>query len=468
MMFTSIRSRLWLSYLVVIALILGIVTLAQILFLARNPRLAREAQSNLLLAANSIVRQGVAELNNPESAGIETAAQRADELLDVRVVLYSPRDELLADSRRDIHEPIPDISGQARQMNNLEIGEFQDENSELWLFAARTLPGRYLLVVAAPRPNAPLRSIFSDELFPPIVRAGFLALLLSLLLSFALTRWITNPVQRVSAAARELAKGRANPIRPEGPDELRSLAVTFNEMSTKVAAGQKSQRDFVANISHELRTPLTSVQGFAQAILDGTVNDGGGLKQAAQVIHAEAGRMQRLVSELLELSRFDSGAIALELQAVNMNELLQSIGTKFAPQAVASKLNLTVEAGELPAIQGDRDRLDQVFTNLVDNGFIHASAGGHIWLKANAVGKFLEITVADDGPGITSEESKRIFDRFYQVDKSRSSGRGRGAGLGLTIAQQIVQTHGGTIKVESEPGKGSRFIVRLPIHNQQT
>jgi len=462
-MFTSISSRLWLTYMLLVAAILGVVTLALLLFLVRNPRLARETQSNLILAANAIQRQRIAINENADAASLQNAAQRADELLNVRVALFGPDGNLLADSREESEAAIPSEASQTRQLRPAEIAEFSDTNNKVWLYTTRTMPGRYLLMVASPRPTAPVISLFADEFFPPIIRAGLIALILSLVLSLLMTRWITSPLQRVSAAAKDFADGRMRQVRPEGPRELKSLARTFNEMSHKVQTSQQSQRDFVANISHELRTPLTSIQGFAQAILDGTAHSGASLKQAAQVIYDEAGRMHRLVLDLLELARLDAGNVQLERQPVDLEKLLRGVSEKFQPQAQAAKVDQVVEVEKVPSFLGDHDRLVQVFTNLVDNALQHSARGGRVVLRTQVQDGFIEVFVADNGPGISPEETKRIFERFYQVDKARSSNAGRGAGLGLPIAEQIVHAHGGTLQVQSQLGRGSTFIVRLPI-----
>lgn len=462
-MFSSIRARLLFTYLLLIAAILGVVTLALLLFLVRNPRLAREAEINLSGAANAIMRQGIEGVERSDPATIQDAVERADALLDVRVAIFDPSGTLLGDSRGDSEAAIPPQNDQHRPGGGPEIAEFTDSSGKTWIFTARALPSGYLVLVSTPRPRVPLVSLFADEFFQPILRAGLLALLLSLLLAFLMTRWITSPLQRVSAAARDLAKGTMHEVKPEGPTELQSLARTFNEMGHKVQNSQQSQRDFVANISHELRTPLTSIQGFAQAILDGTAKGGETPKQSAQVIYDEAERMHRLVLELLELARLDSGGLKLERQQIDLPALLQSVAEKLRPQANAANIDLQVKNENLPNLQGDHDRLVQVFSNLVDNALQHAPKGGHVQLSARSANGFVEAEVRDDGPGISQDEAKRIFERFYQVDKSRRSGQGRGAGLGLSIAQQIVQAHGGRIELESEAGKGSRFIVYLPL-----
>lgn len=464
-MFRSIRARLLFTYLLLIAAILGVVTLALLLFLVRNPRLAREAEVNLSGAANAIMRQGIEGVERSDPATIQDTVERADALLDVRVAIFDPNGNLLGDSRSDSEAAIPPQGDQHRPGGGPDIAEFTDSGGKTWIFTTRMLPSGYLLLVLTPRPLVPLVSLFADEFFQPILRAGLLALLLSLLLVFLMTRWITSPLQRVSAAARDLAKGTMHEVKPEGPAELQSLARTFNEMGHKVQSSQQSQRDFVANISHELRTPLTSIQGFAQAILDGTAKTGETLKQSAQVIYDEAGRMHRLVLELLELARLDAGGLKLEQEQIDLPALLQSVAEKMKPQAQAANIDLQVKSGSLPNLKGDHDRLVQVFSNLVDNALQHAPKGGHVQLSSRQANGLAAAEVSDDGPGISADEAKRIFERFYQVDKSRRSGQGRGAGLGLSIAQQIVQAHGGRIELESEVGKGSRFIVYLPLES---
>jgi len=466
-MFTSLRARLWLSYLLVSGLVLAVITAALLLYLVRNPRLAREAETNLATAANTLQRQGIPQGDRQELASY---AQNADALLDMRVALITVQGEVMADSRADEGElPTldhllsrgPGAGGQGQGTGR--IAEYTDANGQEWLFARRVLSSRFILLVATPRPTAPVLAVFTDELFQPIMQAALLALGLSLLLAFMIARWIAAPLQGITDASRSLGEGRMSQIEPRGPREVQDLAQAFNQMSSQVHASRQSQRDFVANVSHELKTPITSIQGFAQAILDGTAKGGESLSQAAQVIYNEAGRMHRLVLDLLDLARLDAGNVQLEYRAIDMGQLLYEVGERFVPQAKEAEVTLTNQVEEVPSISGDYDRLVQVFSNLVENALKFTPAGGEVRLSARRANGALLATVSDTGPGIHPEEAARIFERFYQVDKSRSGGRGRGAGLGLPIAQQIVQAHGGEIRVESQPGRGSAFVVRLPL-----
>jgi len=230
-----------------------------------------------------------------------------------------------------------------------------------------------------------------------------------------------------------------------------------------VHTSQESQRDFVANVSHELKTPLTSIQGFSQALLDGMASTPEAQKQAAQVIYDESGRMHRMVIDLLDLARLDAGTLDLQHSPVDLSALLHNIAEKLAPQARSGNLEIRVETTDLPAVIGDGDRLAQVFTNLVDNALKFTPAGGVITLRAASSGSNIQVEVEDTGEGIPPEALSNIFNRFYQADLSRSGGRKHGAGLGLAIVKEILEAHGGKITVRSELGKGSTFIVYLPL-----
>ncbi|MQC27019.1 MAG: sensor histidine kinase [Chloroflexi bacterium] len=459
-MFSSLRARLWLSYMLVGGAVLAAITFALLVFLVRNPRVAREAEINLISAANTIQRQ---RLNLGGETNLEEIVQSADELLDVRVLILNSQGDLLADSRADSAGALPELRLASGPGPLAEVAEFTDASGQEWLYTHRMLQGRVRLLLATPRPAVPVLAVFTDEFFAPIARAALLALALSLLFSFLVARWIASPLQGISQASRGVAEGQLTEIQPNGPREVQSLARAFNEMSHQVHTSRQSQRDFVANVSHELKTPLTSVQGFAQAILDGTVQGGEGLKQAAQVIFNEAGRMHRMVVELLDLASLDAGTAPLNRVTVDMGQLLREVRARFVPQAELAGVRIVSQIDNLPKVVGDQDRLTQVFNNLVENALKFSPKGGEVNISAQQGNGALLVTVRDSGPGIPAEEVDRIFERFFQVDKARSGGRPRGAGLGLSIAQKIVNAHGGELRVESQPGQGSRFIVRLPL-----
>jgi signal transduction histidine kinase len=305
----------------------------------------------------------------------------------------------------------------------------------------------------------------------PILGAAVVALIISLLVAFWLARWIGNPLQRVVAASRAMPSAETKPVALHGPREVQELTHAFNEMNTRVLDSQKSQREFVANVSHELKTPLTSVQGFAQAILDGTADSPDSRQQAARIIYDEAGRMHRMVVDLLDLARLDAGTLELQHEAIDLPGLLNNIAERFGLQAQGAGVTLHVEAASLPTVMGDGDRLAQVFTNLVDNAIKNTPAGGQITIRSSQADPEVQVEVEDSGNGIPPEALAHIFERFYQADPSRPGGNKHGTGLGLAIVKEIVNAHGGKISVRSKwqpvldgnGVSGSTFTVILPL-----
>jgi signal transduction histidine kinase len=460
-MFRSLRSRLWLTYALVVGAALGIVAVAVLLFLARNNLEANLQLRNTL--GNLLSRPAL--LQSLRQDNLAEVAARIDEAQGVRVILLSPDGGPLVDSREDSEAPIPELrrvplSDTVRQ----PVLNIRDSNGAVWLYTGRQVAGGNYLVVAVPR--QPLRNMLDSpllgDLLTSILQAGGAALILALLFAYLISRWVAAPLQDMSAAVQAVAEGGQTQVRLEGPKEVRELGQAFNQMTRRVHASQQSQRDFVANVSHELKTPLTSIQGFAQAMLDGTARSPEELEKSAQIIYDESGRMHRLVIDLLDLARLDAGTADLERVSLDLAAMLRAIGEKFAPQSQSTQVALTTEIEPLPTFIGDGDRLAQVFTNMVDNALKHTPAGGQVALRARQVGDQVEISVSDSGPGIPQEELNRIFERFYQLDKSRSGGDGRGAGLGLAIAREIVNAHGGHINAASEARRGSTFTVTLP------
>jgi len=458
-MFSSLRSRLWLSYALVILGALFVTAVILFIYLIRSPLAFRQTTARLR-AVESVILTGQTDLIGLSQTALQNALQTYNKTFDIRILVYNSNREVLADSRSGSASAF--VTPRRLQLLLKGVG-LRDTSGKLWLYTVSRMEDGNFLVLATPRPKIALLTILRDEFVPPFTVAGVIALLVSLLVAFGLARWIGDPLQRVVVASRRMPLEEAKPIAPRGPHEVQELTRAFNEMNTRVQTSQKSQREFVANVSHELKTPLTSVQGFAQALLDGTASTPEAQKQAAQVIYNESGRMHRMVLDLLDLARLDAGTLDLQRAPVDLTALLNSIAEKFAPQARAGNVDIRVETPSLPAFTGDGDRLAQVFTNLVDNALKFTPAGGSITLRAAQASSGVQVEVADTGAGISPEALQHIFDRFYQADPSRPGGRKHGSGLGLAIVKEIVGAHGGKISVRSEPGTGSTFTVSLPL-----
>lgn len=451
-MFSSLRARLWLSYAFLIVTALAVVAFVLILYLLRNPLLYRQTLDRVKAAEGVIV----APSGQPATSRLVAVAQA----FNVRVLTFTENGSLLEDTANGSPPvPLPE-----RPLVLRALPTVRDTTGKVWLYSVRSMPDGTWLVVAAPRPKVATLAILTDQLFMPLVEGGSIALLLSLVLAFVLARWVADPLQNIVAAARTVPADAAQLVEPNGPQEVQELTRAFNAMVGRVQSSQKSQRDFVANVSHELKTPLTSIQGFSQAILDGTADTPEALHQAAEVIYNEAGRMHRMALDLLDLARLEAGTADLKMSPVDMKALLNGVMEKFTPMASRSAVNLKLDlASDLPIFMGDGDRLAQVFTNLVDNALKFTPRNGTVALRAVPDKGEVQVSVSDTGKGISAGTIPHIFDRFYQADSSRAGGEKHGAGLGLAIVQEIVAAHGGRISVRSAEGRGTAFIVHLPL-----
>ncbi|MBW7885211.1 MAG: HAMP domain-containing histidine kinase [Caldilineaceae bacterium] len=293
-------------------------------------------------------------------------------------------------------------------------------------------------------------------------------------LIFVLSRWTAGAVSRglspLMDGTRALAEGNLAyrvDTQATALAEVQALSSSFNQMADRVQQSQQAQRDFIANVSHDLKTPLTSIQGYSQALLDGTAATAASQQRAALVINQEAQRLANLVEEVIDLARLDSGRLTLRQQQEDINQLVGELAEAFAPRSEAAQIRFTWRPWSQPVMAAvDGDRLRRAIANLVDNALTYTPAGGTVTLsvqqRTDAESRgFVEIDVADTGPGIPPEEQQRIFERFYRVDKSR--GGNHSAGLGLAIVKEIVEAHGGTVGVRSTPEAGSHFWVKLPL-----
>lgn len=233
--------------------------------------------------------------------------------------------------------------------------------------------------------------------------------------------------------------------------------ILFFEDITEEKRVETIKRDFVANVSHELRTPLASIKGYSETLLDGGMDDRDTLAEFLRVIDRHATRMSRLIDDLLVLSRLESHQMTIVASPIDLGELVSSTVKGFDKQARDKGISLSVIVpDELPNALGDRDRLEQVMVNLLDNAIKYTPSGGSVSVSACVEAGNVRVDVGDTGIGIPAADISRIFERFYRVDKARSRELG-GTGLGLAIVKHIIQGHNGRLNVESRPGKGSVF-----------
>jgi len=333
-------------------------------------------------------------------------------------------------------------------------------------YQRETVNGTHYLVVGGPAERAKLYYFFSEQglrhelavLRNILLAGGGLLVLLAVVAGAWLARQTLRPVARASAAAHSLAEGLLETRLPvEGQDEFGAWAQSFNQMAaaleTKISAlsaAQARERRFTADVAHELRTPVTALVGEASLLNQHLDQIPGQSRRPAELLIADVGRLRRLVEELMEISRLDARAESVHSEAVDLAAALAAI---MRARGWDGRVRLDAEK---TIVTTDPRRLERIVANLVGNALDHGGDG--VVVRVGRDGEHAFVEVADQGPGIPPEHLPHLFERFYKADAARS---GPGSGLGLAIAQENARLLGGAIEVWSEPGKGTRFTLRL-------
>lgn len=311
-----------------------------------------------------------------------------------------------------------------------------------------------------PGPDSP-EAAFFGRVRQAIIYSAIGATALALLLGSVLARTLTQPLRELTAATQAVARGAlGRQVAVRSQDELGTLAASFNQMSADLARASALRRQMTADIAHDLRTPLSVILGYTEALREGKLPPD---QEIFETLHGEAQHLQRLVDDLRTLSLADAGELPLMRQPLAPRQMLERAAAAYRAQASARGIALHLQAApDLPTVQVDPKRMAQVLGNLLSNALRYTPAGGRITLAAATQGDRLLLQVQDTGSGIAPEDLPYIFERFYRADPARQQHDGS-SGLGLAIARSLVEAHGGTITVTSQPGQGTTFTISLPL-----
>jgi signal transduction histidine kinase len=329
--------------------------------------------------------------------------------------------------------------------------------------------------LAPGRGSAVLQQSVIDRVNQAVLVGGFVALIAALVVGFVVFRSITRPVEQLTVAAQQLSHGNLSArveerARPLGEDELSELGATFNAMASHLQQAEHLRQDMTADIAHELRTPLAVIRGNLEAMLDGVYPlDTEHLRPALNQVNL----LTRLVEDLRTLALAEAGQLTLARRPMDLNTLITNVLTSFEAQASSQLVTLRPALmGGLPSINLDPDRIQQTIAILISNALRYTPPNGTITVSTRreserVSGEQVSVEVTDTGSGIPAADLPHVFERFYRADKSRSRESG-GTGLGLAIARSIVEAHGGSIGVTSQPGRGTTMKVQLPVDHRLT
>ena len=385
-----------------------------------------------------------------------------------RIVLVDENNVVVADSNQVIvgMHPNPHWPGMRLSDETSSPMQFPHEHPFPTSSENGSVGTLYVNPESAPEVGIASIESLSNSINGFLIWGGLLALGVAMLFTFVLSRRMSDPIRALTSAARQLGQGDYSQrveFHTKAKDEVGELARTFNSMADDLTRAEQLRRNMVADAAHELRTPLSNICGYLEAIRDGLIQPDASTLDS---IYEEALLLSRLVEDLQELSIADAGQLQLDRQPEDIAASVRNAVSATQPQADAKGVSLTLDLpAVLPYCNMDYHRIGQVLRNLLDNALTYTPRGGNITISARESDDVVEVAVSDTGEGIPADDLPNIFERFYRVDKSRARATG-GSGLGLTIAKRLIEAHGGKIKVQSEPGKGSRFAFTIPVAKQ--
>jgi signal transduction histidine kinase len=421
--------------------------------------LEREASGLADLYAESALRSSDEGTKAPEFAAEKLELATGDELFYVGASLFPGQRFGLT------RLPRAALGDVALQRNEVVTFEFTPPGDERRLLAAAqpvrlvrgTEPFGWLIVA---KPTTELREQWLT-LLGRLVLALAAGIGLGALLFWWLSRRLTEPVLALTRAAQDVAAGRYDVEIPaaKGSDEISLLSDRFRRMVEQLAETEQVKRSFLMSVSHELRTPLTAIRGHVEALREGVVTEPDQVRSSLDVIAAESDRLERLVGDVLDLAKLQAHRFTVRHEEVDLGRVVDHAYGAFAEEARRRDIDYRVDAtSEPPVIVSDGDRVLQVISNLLSNAFRWTPDGGRIDLRLAAVNGVVRVDVVDSGPGVSDADRERIFEPFVSQDAD-------GTGLGLPIARELAVALGGGVELGSEPGRGSRFRLVLPVRS---
>lgn len=481
--FNSLRAGLLLTYLVLIAVSLGLLAwrVGASLDASRFSETQRDQEGRAILAASaandwlvsyrdgtldwSSLLQAVTTLSREISQPVAILDANGKTLVDAE-----HPDKIVEDDSHD-----PEVATAFSGLPGSAIRVDDDSGEETLFTVAPIHAGKELIGVVRLELSMQLVHQASQQFWFRIIGATLLAALVTVIVSLLFARALTEPLLKITHAAQAMAQGDLKQrIVISSPVELAQVASSFNYMAERLARVMQDQRAFVANAAHELRTPLTTIRLRADVLSDGAINDPEVASQFLSDITSESERLSRLVDQLLDLSRLESGLNEPRREPAALDAIARLVVRDLKPRAEQAGIAIQLDAPNgLPSVSVDPDQMRQVLINLLSNSLKFTPTGGTITISLTMLrraqpdpnlpaGNWIVTKVSDSGEGIPAEDLPHIFERFYRSDKARARETG-GAGLGLAIVKSIIEAHGGYIWAQSERGKGAQMTFGLPV-----
>jgi signal transduction histidine kinase len=466
-----LRKRLFSNFLLIILFSIFITACAFILngyshLVVENER---SLISRTQILADSFCRldlSSVEEMN-------EYLREQSDQF-NLRLTLINQEGKVVADSQVDLantdqmgnHKNRPEVQTALEKQVGVDHRRSESTGVEYYYAAVQLKTDLFDGVLRASEPAKAFRAL-RNRLLVSILLLSFLGVGIAVILMYYFTRKITAPIEKMTRQAEQISEGNyEGQIEVLDKDEVGRLILSFNQMTKNLKAEKEQveklenmRRDFVSNVTHELKTPLTSIRGFVETLKEGAIEDEEVAMRFLSIIDIEAERLGNLIEDILLLSEIESGTDT-RMSLVEVEPMIDQV-IELLNQSKKENVILKKESkGHVAPFYCNEDRLRELIINLADNGVKYTNEGS-VTIECRQEENMLVLEFSDTGVGIPKEHLPRLFERFYRVDKGRSRKQG-GTGLGLSIVKHIVELYKGTISVESEPGVGSTFTVRLP------
>lgn len=406
--------------------------------------------------------------NYTETTYLSTARQfisQFEEKTTIEVQILNSSGRVLMSSMMDISGASahsPDVSAAIGEKRvKTHIGQDPDTGDDVISASAPVIYNS--AVVGVVRMVTSLRQVHAQmaRIIALTSAVGLLILVVMGLIASYFIRSVLDPVIRVTETAKRIAAGSYGvQMEKKSDDEMGELVDSINDMSMKIDQAERTQSEFISSVSHELRTPLTAINGWAETLYNGEVRDAADVKKGMGIIVSEAQRLTRMVEELLEFSRMETGRFNLSVEPIDILAELEDAVYTYREffRRKGLELDYTELQEELPILNGDPERLRQVFCNLLDNADKHGGSGGRVEVSVGRDGDDVVIRIRDHGPGVPEEELPFIKYKFY-----KGSSKARGSGIGLAVCDEIVNSHNGSLEIGNAPGGGCMVTIRLPI-----